>query len=68
MCAFERSAVNEESRIAELCRSLDQSVIVSSAFAQTAITRVADLVLLGRYAPKGVSGPQELFTLDPAVS
>jgi adenylate cyclase len=62
------SAVNEASRIAELCRSLDQSVIVSSPFAQTAITRAAELVSLGRYALKGVSRPQELFTLDPGMS
>lgn len=62
------SAVNEASRIADLCRSLDRNVIVSSAFAQTAVTRAAELVSLGRYALKGVSRPQELFTLDPGIT
>lgn len=60
-------AVNEASRIAEMCRSLDQRVIVSSAFANAAENHRAELVSLGRYALKGVSRPQELFTLDPAM-
>jgi adenylate cyclase len=62
------SVVNEASRIAELCRSLDQSVIVSSAFAETAITRATELVSLGRYALKGVRRPQQLFTLNFGVT
>ena len=57
-------AVNEASRIAAMCRSVDQPVLVSAAFA-----RVGDmkrrLVSVGRYALRGVSQPQELFTLDP---
>jgi adenylate cyclase len=57
-------AVNEASRIAAMCRSLDQPVLISAAFA-----RVGDinrrLVSVGRYALRGVSHPQELFTLDP---
>jgi adenylate cyclase len=59
-------AVNEAARIAALCASLDQSVIVSSAFAGAAGTARSRLVSLGRYAMKGVARPQELFTLDPA--
>ena len=60
------SAVNEAARIEALCGSLDQHVIVSSAFAQAAGEEArARLVSLGRYAMKGVSRPQELFTLDP---
>jgi adenylate cyclase len=56
-------AVNEAARIEALCRSLDQRVIVSSAFAaEAAGTR---LVSLGRYALKGVRRPEELFTPDP---
>lgn len=58
-------AVNEASRIADLCRSLDRRVIVSSAFAEACGSRRAGLVSLGRYALKGVGRPQELFTLDP---
>ncbi len=57
-------AVNEASRIAAMCRSVDQPVLVSAAFAG-----VGDigrrLVSVGRYALRGVSHPQELFTLDP---
>jgi len=57
-------AVNEASRIAAMCRSVDQPVLVSASFAG-----VGDigrrLVSVGRYALRGVSHPQELFTLDP---
>ena len=58
------AAVNEAARIESLCGSLDQPVIVSSAFAQAAGAARSRLVSLGRYALKGVSKPQELFTLD----
>jgi adenylate cyclase len=58
-------AVNETARIEGLCGSLDQSVVVSSAFAEAAGDARARLVSLGRYAMKGVAKPQELFTLDP---
>jgi len=59
------SAVNEAARIEALCRSLDQNVIVSWAFAEAAGDARGRLVSLGRYAMKGVARPQELFTLDP---
>jgi len=58
-------AVNEVSRIEALCRSLEQRVIVSSAFAAEAGPARGRLVSLGRYALKGVRRPEELFTLDP---
>lgn len=58
-------AVNEAARIEALCGSLDQMVIVSSAFADAAGQARERLVSLGRYAMKGVARPQELFTLDP---
>jgi adenylate cyclase len=58
-------AVNEAARIEALCRSLDQRVIVSSAFAAEAGAAGTRLVSLGRYALKGVRRPEELFTLDP---
>ena len=57
-------AVNEAARIEALCVSLDQPVIVSSAFADAAGEARTRLVSLGRYAMKGVARPQELFTLD----
>jgi adenylate cyclase len=58
-------AVNEAARIEALCGSLEQTVIVSSAFAEAAGAARSRLVSLGRYALKGVQQPQELFTLDP---
>jgi adenylate cyclase len=58
-------AVNEASRIAAMCRSVDQPVLMSTAFAE-----VGDigrrLVSVGRYALRGVAHPQELFTLNTA--
>jgi adenylate cyclase len=57
-------AVNEVARIETLCRSLEQRVIVSSAFARDAGPARRRLVSLGRYALKGVRRPEELFTLD----
>jgi adenylate cyclase len=59
-------AVNEVVRIAALCRSVDQPVLTSSAFA-TAEATGRGLVSVGRYALRGVSKAQELFTLDPTA-
>ena len=58
-------AVNEASRIAAMCRALDQDVLLSSAFAEAAGAQRARLVSVGRYALRGVQRPQELYTLDP---
>jgi adenylate cyclase len=57
-------AVNEASRIAAMCRSVDQPVLMSTAFAEVGNIR-RRLVSVGRYALRGVSHPQELFTLNP---
>jgi adenylate cyclase len=51
--------------MAALSRSIDQRVIVSSAFAQACGGKRDRLVSLGRYALRGVARPQELFTIDP---
>jgi adenylate cyclase len=59
-------AVNETSRIAAMCRSVDQPVLISQAFAEVANLKFR-LVSVGRYALRGVSQPQELFTIDPTV-
>jgi adenylate cyclase len=56
-------AVNEASRIAAMCRSVDQPVLVSKVFADVDGMR-GRLVSVGRYALRGVAQPQELFTLD----
>jgi adenylate cyclase len=61
-------AVNETSRIATMCRSLDQLVLLSSAFAAAAPGCRDQLVSVGRYALRGVSKPQELYTLDPEAA
>jgi adenylate cyclase len=60
-------AVNEVSRIAGMSRSLDQDIILSSAFAGAAGAARVQLVSLGRYALRGIARPQELFTLDRSV-
>lgn len=57
-------AVNEASRIATMCRSGEQPVLVSQAFAAVDGMR-GRLVSVGRYALRGVERPQELFTLEP---
>jgi adenylate cyclase len=57
-------AVNEASRIAAMCRSVDQPVLMSSAFANVEGIKHR-LISVGRYALRGIAHPQELFTLDP---
>ena len=56
-------AVNEVSRIAAMCRSADQPVLLSAAFA-AAVAAPHPFVSVGRFALRGVGRPQELFTLD----
>ncbi|MDM9625626.1 adenylate/guanylate cyclase domain-containing protein [Rhizobium sp. S152] len=60
-------AVNEVSRIASMCRSVDFNVLMSSDFA-AALPQDdrAGLACIGRYALRGVKQAQELYTLDTA--
>jgi adenylate cyclase len=58
-------AVNEVSRIAAMCRSVDQPMLVSSAFKAALGEDKARLVSVGRYALRGVGRPQDLYTLEP---
>lgn len=61
-------AVNEVSRIASMCRSVDRAVVLSADFvAATPAAERAHLVSVGRFALRGVGRAQELFTLDPAL-
>jgi adenylate cyclase len=60
-------AVNEVSRIAGLCRSVDQPLLVSSAFASAIGEPKRLLVSVGRYALRGVARPQDLFTIENEV-
>jgi adenylate cyclase len=57
-------AVNEVSRIAAMCRSVDQPLLVSSAFASALGEARSRLVSVGRYALRGVGRPQDLYTLE----
>ena len=49
-------AVNEASRVAAMCRSVDQLVLMSAAFANVGDIK-RRLVSVGRYALRGVSHP-----------
>lgn len=61
-------AVNETSRIASMCRSVDRPLLISSDFAGTLPEAArATLVSVGRFALRGVGRAKELFTLDPAL-
>jgi adenylate cyclase len=57
-------AVNEVSRIAGMCRLVDQPILASSAFFAALGPEQNRLVSVGRYALRGVGQPQDLFTLD----
>jgi adenylate cyclase len=62
-------AVNEVSRIASMCRSVDRELLISSAFRgglDAAGQRY--LVSTGRFALRGIGRAQDLFTLDPEVT
>src|SRR3954470_2802206 len=59
--------LNEVSRIAGMCRSAEQEVLVSSAFAAALGPERTRLVSVGRYARRGVGRAQELFTLERPV-
>lgn len=62
-------AVNEVSRIAAMCRSVDRPVVLSADFAAaTPEPERARLVSVGRFALRGVGRAQELFTLDPDLA
>jgi adenylate cyclase len=62
-------AVNEVSRIASMCRSVDRKFLVSSEF-RTGLDQIGRryLVSTGRYALRGISRAQDLYTLDPEIA
>jgi adenylate cyclase len=60
-------AVNEVGRIASMCRSADREVLLSSNFIEVLTPEErSQFVSVGRYALRGSSRAQELFTLDPS--
>jgi adenylate cyclase len=62
-------AVNEVSRIASMCRSVDRATLVSSEFrADLDAAGRRYLVSTGRYALRGIGRAQDLYTLDPDVA
>jgi adenylate cyclase len=61
-------AVNEVSRIASMCHSVDRDILMSDGFASAApVAQRNDIVSVGRYALRGVKRAQELFTLISAA-
>jgi adenylate cyclase len=62
-------AVNEVSRIASMCNSVDRELLTSSAFrAGLDATGRNYLVSTGRFALRGISRAQDLYTLDPDIA
>ncbi len=59
-------AVNEVSRVAGMCSMIDQPVLASSAFFAALGAEQTRLISAGRYALRGVSEPQDLYTIDRA--
>jgi adenylate cyclase len=62
-------AVNEVSRIASMCSSVDRELLMSSAF-RTGLDAAGRnyLVSTGRFALRGISRAQDLYTLDPDIA
>lgn len=59
-------AVNEASRIQDLCRPLDRDLLLSAAFEGLVDPSRHALQSLGHHQLRGVSTPMELFTLPTA--
>ncbi|UGY03537.1 adenylate/guanylate cyclase domain-containing protein [Bradyrhizobium quebecense] len=62
-------AVNEVSRIASMCASVDRELLTSTDF-RTGLDAAGRnyLVSTGRFVLRGISQAQDLYTLDPAVT
>ncbi|HEY2246433.1 MAG TPA: adenylate/guanylate cyclase domain-containing protein [Bradyrhizobium sp.] len=61
-------AVNEVSRIASMCNSIDREFLASSEFCKGLdATGRRYLVSTGRYALRGIGRAQDLYTLDPDI-
>ncbi len=62
-------AVNEVSRIASMCNSIDREFLASSEFSKGLDpTGRRYLVSTGRYALRGIGRAQDLYTLDPDIA
>jgi adenylate cyclase len=62
-------AVNEVSRIASMCYSIDRELLVSTEF-RSGLDAPGRryLVSTGRYALRGIGRAQDLYTLDPDIA
>lgn len=62
-------AVNEVSRIASMCSSVDRELLTSADF-RTGLdsTGRSYLVSTGRYALRGIGRAEDLYTLDPVIA
>jgi adenylate cyclase len=62
-------AVNEVSRIASMCSSVDRELLMSSDF-RTGLDATGRryLVSTGRFALRGIGRAQDLYTLDPDIA
>ncbi len=62
-------AVNEVSRIASMCRSVDRELLTSADF-RTGLDSAGRnyLVSTGRYALRGIGRAEDLYTLDPVIA
>jgi len=62
-------AVNEVSRIASMCRSVDRELLASADF-RTGLDTAGRgyLVSTGRFALRGIGRAQDLYTLDPDIA
>src|SRR6266576_2415681 len=62
-------AVNEVSRIASMCRSVDRELLASADFcASLDAAGRRYLVSTGRFALRGIGRAQDLYTLDPVIA
>ncbi|WP_315762988.1 MULTISPECIES: adenylate/guanylate cyclase domain-containing protein [unclassified Bradyrhizobium] len=62
-------AVNEVSRIASMCRSIDRELLASAEFCDGLDAEGRPhLVSTGRYALRGIGRAQDLYTLDPEIA
>ena len=62
-------AVNEVSRIASMCSSVDRQLLVSSNFRDGLdASGRGHLVSTGRFALRGIGRAQDLYTLDPDIA
>jgi adenylate cyclase len=62
-------AVNEVSRIASMCRSVDRELLASSDFRSGLDAPGRGyLVSTGRFALRGIGRAQDLYTLDPDIA